>query len=493
MKISQISILCLILAVIGATQAVTTEEKEYLALFIEGKKSGHAVRSRTMSDGKVITTEEVVMTMKRVDFPVTVNTIETCIETTDGRPLGFEAVQKLSMMTTKITGKINKDGTINTTISAMGSDQHNTIPWPPAAVMAEGLRLLLIKNGLKEGTSFPVKLFLPSTLQATNSTINIGPKQDFDLLGRIVDLRKVTTELNMPDGSKITTVSFIDENLRTLKSITPVMGMQIEMISCTEAYALSSNEPMELIHQMFLKSPVSLKDLESVQSIKYTLNPQSGTENLQIPANDNQQVIRENGKIIVTVSPVNTPEGAVFPYKGQDKAILDATKPTRFLQSDRQEIINLARHAVGKTRDAAEAAKKIEAFVAGYIENRNFSVGYASAAEVAKSRQGDCSEFAVLTAAMCRAVGIPAEVVMGIAYVENFTGGMEECFGGHAWNQIYIKDKWIGLDAAFKSTGRKGFGPGHIALASGNGNPEELFNIAATLGRFEIEDIKVNK
>ena len=119
------------------------------------------------------------------------------------------------------------------------------------------------------------------------------------------------------------------------------------------------------------------------------------------------------------------------------------------------------------------------------------SVGYASAAEVAISKQGDCSEFAVLTAAMCRAVGIPAQVVVGIAYVDDFAGF--QGFGGHAWAQAYVGKEWIGLDASFKGAGLGGYDAGHIALASGNGEPADFFNLATTLGKFKIEKVTVSK
>jgi transglutaminase-like putative cysteine protease len=193
----------------------------------------------------------------------------------------------------------------------------------------------------------------------------------------------------------------------------------------------------------------------------------------------------------VTVEPVTAPSKVTFPYKGDDLAILIAMRPTRFVQSHDKKIVTLAHLAIGNTNDAGIAARKIEDFVANYIENKNLSVGYASAAEVAVSRQGDCSEFAVLTAALCQAVGIPAQVVTGVAYVDDWSGF--QGFGGHAWTQAYIGDKWVGLDSAFKSAGRGGFGPGHIALAVGNGNPEDFFNIVSTIGQFKIDKVVVNK
>jgi transglutaminase-like putative cysteine protease len=193
---------------------------------------------------------------------------------------------------------------------------------------------------------------------------------------------------------------------------------------------------------------------------------------------------------MVTVEPAALPSGAKFPYKGGDKMIAEAIKPTRFLQSDNEHIIALARRAVGDTKDAAQAVKRIESFVASYVENRSLSVGYASAVEVAASRQGDCSEFSILTAAMCRAVGIPARVVMGIAYVQEFAG-LKDGFGGHAWVQAYVGGKWVGIDAAFKGAERGGYDAGHIALAEGNGNPESFFSLLTTIGQFRIDKVTV--
>jgi hypothetical protein len=93
---------------------------------------------------------------------------------------------------------------------------------------------------------------------------------------------------------------------------------------------------------------------------------------------------------------------------------------------------------------------------------------------------------------MCRAVGIPAEVVVGIAYVEEFAG-LREGFGGHAWTQAYVGDKWVGLDAAFKSAGLGGYDAGHIALAAGSGEPADFLNIATTLGQFKIDKVIISR
>jgi hypothetical protein len=468
------------------------DEAEYFAVFMEGKKVGHAIQSRSVADGKVTTSENVSITVSRANVSVTIEMTETGIETAKGEPVGFEVTQKLGAMVMKVAGKVDKQGKVSLTTTSMGTEQKSTLQWPQGALMAEGLRLLTLKKGLKEGTQYSVKIFSPGILQAVDAQIHIGPKQNVDLLGRVVALRKVLTTLNMPGAGEIVSTGYVDEDLRVQKNVMPIAGMQIEMVACAKEFALGKNDVLELIDKLFLESPEPLGNVGSAKSITYHLSPIEETADFIIPSNDNQQVQQlKNGKVILTVKPVTAPAGVKFPYKGRDKIILEATKPTRFLQSDHEQVIDLARRAVGGTKDAAEAARKIEAFVAEYIENRSLSVGYASAAEVAVSKQGDCSEFAVLTAAMCRAVGIPAQVVVGIAYVDDFAGFRG--FGGHAWAQAYVGKKWIGLDASFKGAGRGGYDAGHIALAAGNGEPADFFNLATTLGQFKIEKVIVSK
>ena len=499
MKIKCALSVCYIFAVIAcltcpspAGSKAVADETEYLAIFMEGKKVGHAIQSRIVSEGKVTTSEDVSITISRGGFSMTVEMTETSIETTSGEPLGFESTQKLGASVMKMTGQVDKQGKVTLATTSMGTEQKSELQWPQGAVMSEGLRLMTLKKGLKEGTQYSVKIFSAGMMQAVDTQISIGPEQNVDLLGRVVALTEVKTTLVMPGAGEIVSTGYVDRDLRMQKSIMPIAGMQVEMVACAREFALGQNDVLELIDKMFLASPEQLNNLASAKSITYHLSPVKGASDFTIPSNDNQNAQRlDGGKTILKVEPVAAPKGVKFPYKGTDAAVREAMEPTRYLQSDNKQVIDLARRAVGGAKDAAEAARKIEAFVGDYIENRSLSVGYASAAEVAASRQGDCSEFAVLTAAMCRAVGIPAQVVAGVAYVDDFLGNRG--FGGHAWTQAYIGGKWIGLDASFRGAGRGGYDAGHIALAAGNGGPGDMLNLAPTLGQFKIDKVTVEK
>lgn len=482
--------ICLFLT--AACSADMLGETQYFAVFMDGRKVGHSMQSRVVSAGKVTTTETVDMTINRLGTPLNFKAAETTIETIDGKPLGFELEQDLGTMAVKVVGSLDANGLVHVTSTSMEARQQSAFQWPQGAMMSEGLRLLTLKKGLKEGTRYTAKLFSPGLMQAAEAEVQVGKKQRVDLLGRVVELTEVVTVLNVPAAGEIVSTGYIDDQLRLQKNITPVAGIQVEMVACTREFALSNNEVYEFVEKTFLNSPQPLNDIGSAESAVYYLSPKQPTTSLQIPSTGNQSVrIKKDGRVVVTVRPVAVPKGGRFPYTGSDKNALEALEPTRFIQSDNEKIKQLAGQAIGNTKDAVEATKEIESFVANYIENKNLSVGYASAVEVAQSRQGDCTEFAVLTAALCRAIGIPARVVTGVAYISDFAG-MKNKFGGHAWTEAYLSGKWVGLDASFKSAGG-GYDAGHIALAVGAGDPEDFFSLVNIIGRFEIDEVTVEK
>jgi transglutaminase-like putative cysteine protease len=226
-------------------------------------------------------------------------------------------------------------------------------------------------------------------------------------------------------------------------------------------------------------------NLHAIESISYTLKPTTD-QKLVLPVSASQAVEPSETEIIVTVTDLTPAENVPFPYQGDNPDAIEALKATDYLQCDNEKIIEMAKQAVQEAPDTAAAAKQIEAFVDGYIIQKDLSVGYASAAEVAQTRQGDCSEHAVLATAMCRAAGIPARIVCGVVYADSFLS-KQSIFGGHMWTEVYIGDTWIGLDATRSE--QQGFGPGHIALAQGNGEPTDFFGLVNTLGCFKIESI----
>ena len=477
--------LVVLLCAVGTAEAAAEKQTQYLAVFMGGKKIGYAVHTRQVEGKRVVNKQFVKMTIARMGQPIAVTTEETFVETIDGKPVSFRLVRRLGPLPERLEGTIESDGKVTVTRSG---GRKEVLPWPAGAVMVEGARILARKKGLKEGTTYTYRLFSPSTMSAVENRVRVGPQRQVDLLGRVVSLTEIRSTVVVPTllgPVQLQTTTYVNDRFEELKSVTPLLGQMTEMVACSRTFALSDNDVVDFFEKALVASPVPLP--ETCRSITYHLKA-PGPEPLKIPAGDNQTVRPgPGGTVLVTVRPVSPPRGGRFPYRGDDAEVLSALKPTRFIQSDEQAVVSLASKAVGRTSDAAEAVRRIERFVRGYITRKDLSVGYASAAEVVASRQGDCSEHAVLVAALCRAVGIPARVVTGLMYVRRL-GARKDVFGPHAWVEARVGDKWVGLDAA-----QAGYDARHIALTVGNGDPEDFLGLVKVLGRVRITHVRVER
>jgi hypothetical protein len=470
-----------------ASVSIAQAETDYLAILLQGKKIGYAAHTRAAQDGKVVTTDSVSMTLGRGGQAVTITSEESHIETTDGKPLGFEMTMTTSGIEQKTVGTV-ADGKVTTKREVMGQLQEKSADWPQGALLLEGMRLLQEEKGLQAGTTYTAHVFRPDMLIAIPAEVQVGEVKKVDLFGRLLDLTRVTTTMTIGAQSIVAT-GYVDKEFKALKTLVPMMGMEIEMVACDKSFAMSDVDIVDFLEKLSIASPVKLMNLHTIESISYTLKPTTD-QKLELPVSPSQRLEPSETGIVVTVTNLTPAKDIPFPYKGDDPDAMEALKATDYLQCDNEKIIEMAKQAVKEAPDTAAAARQIEAFVDGYITQKDLSVGYASAAEVAQTRQGDCSEHAVLATAMCRAAGIPARIVCGVVYADSFLS-KQSIFGGHMWTEVYVGDTWVGLDATRSE--QQGFGPGHIALAHGNGEPTDFFGLVNTLGCFKIEKITLTE
>jgi hypothetical protein len=99
----------------------------------------------------------------------------------------------------------------------------------------------------------------------------------------------------------------------------------------------------------------------------------------------------------------------------------------------------------------------LERFVNRKLTSKNFSTAQATAAEVASTLEGDCTEHAVLLSALLRVQNIPSRVAIGLVYADSHSA-----FGGHMWTEAFLDARWVPLDATL---GQGGIGAGHIKFA----------------------------
>jgi len=98
----------------------------------------------------------------------------------------------------------------------------------------------------------------------------------------------------------------------------------------------------------------------------------------------------------------------------------------------------------GKETDPERIAAAAYKWVSDRFHFRLGAALFGASPEVLRGLTGDCSEAAVLTAALLRARGVPARVALGFASVGRGV------FIGHAWCEARLGGEWVGVDAALR-------------------------------------------
>ncbi|MGD9202063.1 MAG: hypothetical protein PVI26_10895, partial [Chitinispirillia bacterium] len=303
-----------LLSVTGLIRAKDSVSTDWMALFISGAKSGYMKAYREVKETKVSTTITMHMQLNRGPNSISITSSEQHIESIDGKPLGF--LVKISGAGTKqeIKGKINNEGILKIETKVGPKISSITKQWPEGALLAEGLRILQKKKGISRGLSYDVKCFQPSVFDAPACKISFGNKEKVDLLGRVMLLNEMKTEMIFQGASMVTT-SYVGKDLTTMKTIMPLMGMELTLIACDSIYAMSTNEPNTFFNNLIVSSPKKLPEKTS-KRIKYTINPISPENKLSIASTD-EQVVKESANdnsIEIIVQLPESPEGETLPY-----------------------------------------------------------------------------------------------------------------------------------------------------------------------------------
>jgi hypothetical protein len=105
--------------------------------------------------------------------------------------------------------------------------------------------------------------------------------------------------------------------------------------------------------------------------------------------------------------------------------------------------------------------------------------GVPSALDVLKTRVGDCNEHTQLYIAMARAVGLPARIAAGLAYVDGK-------FYYHAWPEVFMGE-WVGVDPTF---GQFPADAAHLRFTIGG--LERQTSLLRLMGNLKIDVLEVN-
>jgi len=479
-----------------AAEEVETFDRWYV-LRLKDQPAGHARMQREVVDGQVITRHEMEMTVRRGGNAVTVEQSSRFVETMAGEPVSARSTESFAGQQVR-REVVFEDG--QRTLTTRNGQQASSRKLEPIEgewrSPAEADRY--IKAQLKAGAD-EIEVRTIDLTVGTDPvvlTMDVQGRENVEVMGKTVPAHVWEAEISQMPG--VTTREHVDEQGRLVRSETNIGGLRLTMLAAEEALARREVEPPRIMADLLIPLEEPIERPRQTRQAVYELELKDGAtaESVELPTSGVQRVSWGNERTARVVVDLARPAGDSQNQPGEAHRAASA-----LLNHEDEQIRELVARALAEADDPETDRAKAAAlrdFVRGYITEKDLSVGMATAEEVARTRQGDCTEHAMLLAAMLRAAEIPSRTVSGVVYIDRMLG-KESVFGYHMWTQAWLGGeqeagkRWVDLDAALPGTAH-GFDATHLALSTATLSDDQMDNdlveLAAVVGKLEVRVIE---
>jgi hypothetical protein len=476
--------------------AEKTLSEYWMGIYMEGVKVGysHSTESSFSENGeyfKKFVMESRMKISRLGGAPVEIVSAQESFYNRDDIPL--ETVVRTKMSETEIVFKA--EITKGKIVFRSGEKLIKEMTYEDKFYLGIPIQEIIQSGDLKAGKTFTFPVLDPISYSIKDSTFEVLGKEDILILGNKMRLWHVRTELE--SIIPVVMEEWIDEEGNIWKSISQASFMTTTSIRMPKEKALEiSAKNLDIAFSTLIPSNVMFEDPMQVREVTFKLSGIPVENTQRFPFDDNSQILLErqgDSVLIRTTSHVFQEENSLMlPFVGEE--FQDELKPTAFCQSDDPEIMTMANNIVGEEKNAWRAAKKIARWVEKEM-TANYDVGFATASETMKNKEGDCSEHTVIMVALCRAAGIPSRAAVGLMYADGI-------FAYHMWPEVYV-GQWVNLDAKWlavdEKTGELYTDATHIKMGRSNLDEdilEEMITaVAGIIGNIDLEiiDFSVKK
>ena len=470
----------------GEETTDSTTSEHWYRVDISRAPAGWMLHRETRQADRLSTVSILHLRFRRGPSEQTLELESRFVETLDNRPLSAWARQHLGPKPVETSWKFERD-TVWVETTHDSETRRERMPWPPSDWLTPGQLQARLRQRLADGSkTFTLTGLDPQLgLEAIETEWRLDARDDNLILGGQTR-RAMRYVQRQPLTPHLETIVHVTAEGLLLRSVTPMMGLEMTLSLSTREEALTNHDAPELLLRSFIYPDQPIPKPRRARRVLYEIQAESGALE-PLPSTGSQRVsaTSTSQRVLVEVGSSPVLEGDERP------------DPAEYLRSStmldhRDDVV---RQLTGKVEFAepgvAAHAEALRAFVASYLDDKNLDSILATASEAATTRSGDCTEHSVLLAALLRAEGIPSRVVTGLVYVDELLG-QRRLFGYHMWTQALIDNRWIDLDATLA----RPFDAAHIALGTtalndGSSALRELSTLATLLGNARIQVLEV--
>ncbi len=414
-------------------------------------------------------------------------------ETTDGAVVGVFMKQTQELGRSLVLSGTLEDGKMHVQIDGGRIDRR--LRWSDEVVGVYRLEHFFQKHKPKPGDHFSFPFYQPTLNSVVPMQVLVKEAES----GETGPLLRVELRPDKIEGSGLSVqlpaeVWWLDRDFTPVRRQMDLEGLGTILLTRTTrevATAAGARRLPDLNQKNLIPLNRTIPHAHATRTAVYRVTLRDDPEPETAFARDGHQdvVHVKGGVLVLRVHPVRPGDPSPLGGEGRVRgAAAEYLESCHFIDSDDARVKELAHRAVGAETDLWKKSLRIERWVKQNMRPDD-GAALAPAGQTARDLRGDCRAYALLTAALCRAEGVPSRTAVGLIYVEKAS---KPFFGFHMWTEVFIDGRWLGLDGTL---GLGGVGADHLKVADHSWHDVEsltpLLPVRRILGKTNIEVVSV--
>jgi hypothetical protein len=465
-------------------------DESWMACYINGTKIGYShTVIEPVQDGQqaqIRASNEQELTIRRFQTKTVVRTQLTSWEMSDGQVIAFQSLLDAGGDPLRTEGQY-EDGKLVMRTGSQGTVETTTIDFGPAIGGFFCDQQSLRRQPMKPRETRRLKALQPIVNQVGEIRLTAVGYEATELLSETEQLLRIEMAVDV-GASQLKSTLWADKTGTVRKLRDGQIGMEAYLTSREEALTPGSGGEFDLGLQTVVPLERPIRNPHATQKIVYAAELAEGDIGRLLKSGGTQQVkLLDDRTAEVTVWSVRPETELPVPTAESDRPTAADRAATAMIQCQDPAVVEMADAVAADENNPWAIAVALEQHVHRSITLKNYTRAMATAAEVARSREGDCTEHAMLLAALCRAREIPARVAIGLVVYPAARG-----LAYHMWTEVWIADRWIPLDATL---GRGGIGAAHLKFShsslQGGSAFAEMLPVMQAIGRLKLRVLAV--
>ncbi len=266
------------------------------------------------------------------------------------------------------------------------------------------------------------------------------------------------------EGDELRSVSvlLVDGKGQLVRTTQSMLGMLVAIEPVAKPIPASALSSRRIVPHQMIASPYRISTPALAGHIRYRFGFRGGMA-IELPQTGEQRVTGDGDGVLVDIC------GHCGPGVAKTAtALAKWREPSAWIESGSQALIAAAAPVARSKQSDRAKMRELGRIARARLSKVDFE-GHYSALDAWRRRAGDCTEDAVVLAALGRAAGIPTRVANGVVYSREAYHGVSNAFMPHSWTLAYVDGAWESFDISLD-----GFDATHVALTLSDGDARAI-------------------